>query len=240
MHPVIAALFAAARDLREPRVMALALVPPLVAIAVWIALAWAFADDWARWVANAIATTPWLTWLRDWGLSSVLIWAGGILAFAALVPVILIAAVLATDLIAMPVIVPLIAGRYFPRLERRRGGTVAGSAWNAVTSVLMFAALWLASLPLWLTGIGALLLPALISAFFNQRAFRYDALAEHASAGEYRAVVQAAGGRLYVLGLALAALYYVPFVNLLAPILSALAFTHLCLAELDRLRARSP
>jgi hypothetical protein len=28
-------------------------------------------------------------------------------------------------------------------------------------------------------------------------------------------------------------------VNLLAPILSALAFTHLCLAELDRLRARS-
>ena len=80
MHPVIAALGAAVRDLREPRVLALALVPPLVAIAVWIALAWAFADDWARWVAAAIAGTPWLTWLNDWGLASVLIWASGIAA----------------------------------------------------------------------------------------------------------------------------------------------------------------
>jgi uncharacterized protein involved in cysteine biosynthesis len=136
------------------------------------------------------------------------------------------------------VIVPLVAERGYPRLERRRGGTAAGSVWNAVTSITLFAFLWLLSLPLWLTGIGALLLPALISALFNQRMFRYDALAEHASAVEYRAVLRASGGRLYALGLALAALYYVPFVNLLAPILSGLAFTHLCLAELTRLRAR--
>jgi len=239
MQRVITALLAAFRDLREPRVMVLALLPPLVALAVWIALVWAFADDWARWVAEGIATTPWLTWLRDWGLSSILIWGSGIAAFALLAPVMLIAAVLATDILAMPVIVPLVGDRHFPRLERRRGGTVAGSAWNSATSIAMFAALWLLSLPLWLTGIGALVLPALISAFFSQRALRYDALAEHASADEYRAVLGLAGGRLYALGLALALLYYVPFVNLLAPILSALAFTHLCLAELDRLRARS-
>jgi len=239
MQRVITALLAAFRDLRVPRVMVLALLPPLVALAVWIALVWAFADDWARWVAEGIATTPWLTWLRDWGLSSILIWGSGIAAFALLAPVMLIAAVLATDILAMPVIVPLVGDRHFPRLERRRGGTVAGSAWNSATSIAMFAALWLLSLPLWLTGIGALVLPALISAFFSQRALRYDALAEHASADEYRAVLGLAGGRLYALGLALALLYYVPFVNLLAPILSALAFTHLCLAELDRLRARS-
>jgi uncharacterized protein involved in cysteine biosynthesis len=238
MRPVIAALGAAVRDLREPRVLALALVPALVAIAVWLALAWAFADDWARWVAEVVATTPWLTWLNDWGLASVLIWASGIAAFVLLVPLMLVVAVLATEILAMPVIVPLVGARDYPQLERRRGGTLAGSAWNAMTSIILFAVLWLLSLPLWLTGIGALLLPALISALFNQRMFRYDALAEHASAGEYRAVVQAAGGRLYGLGLALAVLYYVPIVNLLAPILSALAFTHLCLAELESLRQR--
>jgi len=130
----------------------------------------------------------------------------------------------------------LVAERGFPQLERRRGGTVAGSAWNAITSIILFGVLWLLSLPLWLTGIGALLLPALISALFNQRMFRYDALAEHASAAEYHAVLRASGGRLYALGLVLAAFYYVPVVNLLAPILSGLAFTHLCLAELARLR----
>lgn len=236
MHPVIAALTAALRDLREPRVIGLALVPPLVAIAVWLALVWTFADDWARWVADVIATTSWLAWLSDWGLGAVFIWASGIAAFALLAPVMLVTAVLVTELLAMPVIVPLVGERHFPRLERRRGGTVAGSVWNAAATIVLFAALWLVTLPLWLTGIGALVLPALLSALFNERMFRYDALAEHAGAEEYRAVVRHAGGRLYVLGLALAALYAIPFVNLLVPILSGLAFTHLCLAELARLR----
>jgi CysZ protein len=236
MGEVIKALGGALRDLREPRVLALALVPPLAAIAVWLALAWSFADDWARWVADRIATTPWLTWVGEWGLASIFIWAGGIAAFALLIPVMLVTAVLVTEFLAMPVIVPLVERRHFPRLERRRGGSVAGSVWNAATSIALFAALWLLSLPLWLTGIGAVVLPALISGLFNQRVFRYDALAEHASAGEYRTVVQEARGRLYALGLALAALYYVPIVNLLVPVLSGLAFTHLCLAELARLR----
>jgi uncharacterized protein involved in cysteine biosynthesis len=236
MGGVIKAMGSALRDLREPRVLALTLLPPLAAIAVWLALAWRFADDWARWVAACIATTPWLTWVGEWGLASIFIWAGAIAAFALLIPVMLVTAVLVTEFLAMPVIVPLVEKRHFPRLERRRGGTVAGSVWNAATSVALFAALWLLSLPLWLTGIGAVVLPALISALFNQRVFRYDALAEHASAGEYRAVVREAGGRLYALGLLLAALYYVPIVNLLVPVLSGLAFTHLCLAELARLR----
>ena len=236
MNAVFQALGGALRDLREPRVLALALAPPLAAIAVWLALAWSFADDWARWVADRIATTPWLTWVGDWGLSSIFVWAGAIAAFALLIPVMLVTAVLVTEFLAMPVIVPLVGERHFPQLERRRGGTLAGSVWNAVTSIALFAVLWLLSLPLWLTGIGAIVLPALISALFNQRVFRYDALAEHASAGEYRAIVREAGGRLYALGLLLAVFYYVPIVNLLVPVLSGLAFTHLCLAELESLR----
>ena len=94
------------------------------------------------------------------------------------------------------------------------------------------------TLPLWFTGIGALVLPPLISAFLNQRLFRYDALAGHASAEEYRLVLARAGGRLYLLGLLLAFVYYIPVLNLAAPVLSALAFTHFCLAELARMRGR--
>ena len=154
MSPVLSALGAALRDLREPRILALALLPPLAAIAVWMALAWLFAEDWARFVANWIATTPWLGWVTDWGLSSILIWASGLMAIALLLPVTLIRAVIVTDVVAMPVIVPIVGERYFPRLERRRGGTVAGSAWNATAAITTFAALWIISLPLWFTGIG--------------------------------------------------------------------------------------
>lgn len=235
---VLNALSNALRDLRVPRVLALALLPPLAAILVWVGLAWALADDWARLVADWIASTPWLTWVRDWGLSSVFVWGGGIAAIALLLPLMLITAVLVTDIVAMPVIVPLVGERHFPQLELLKGGTVAGSVWNAASAITVFAALWLVTLPLWLTGIGALILPALLSAYFNRRMFCYDALAEHASADEYRAIVGQAGGRLYALGFALALLYYIPVFNLAVPVLSGLAFTHLCLGELDRLRQK--
>lgn len=236
MGPVTSAMTAALRDLREPRMLALGLLPPLAAILVWAALAWAFSDGWSRLVADWIAGTPWLAWVSEWGLASIFIWGSGIAAAALLLPVLLITAVLVTDVLAMPLIVPLIGDRHYPRLERRRGGTVAGSVWNAAKAVGLFALFWVCSLPLWLTGIGALLLPPLLSAHFNQRLFRYDALAEHASAAEYADILRASRGDLFLLGILLSLLLYVPLVNLLVPVLSGLAFTHLCLAELARLR----
>jgi CysZ protein len=236
MGEALTALSRALGDLRQPRVLALGLAPPIAALAVWALLAWTLADDWARLVADWIATTPWLTWLRDMGLSSILIWGSGIAAFALLLPVMLITALIVTEIVAMPLIVPFVGRRHFPQLALRKGGTVAGSVANAVKAIAVFAALWLVSLPFWFTGIGALLLPPLISAGFNQRMFRYDALSEHASAEEYKAVVSAAGGKLFLLGLMLALMYAIPLVNLAVPVLSGLAFTHLCLAELARHR----
>jgi len=236
MNAIMDALGKALHDLREPRVLAVGLVPPLAAILVWAGLAWAFADDWARGVADWIATTPWLKWVTDWGLSWILIWASGLAAIAMLLPVLLITAVIVTDLVAMPVLVPLVGGRHYPRVQPLKGGTFAGSVGNAATAITVFVVLWIVSLPFWFTGIGALLLPPLLSAYFNQRMFRYDALSEHATPAEYEAILRGAGGRLYGLGLALALMLYVPFLNLAVPVLSGLAFTHLGLAELERLR----
>ena len=237
MHAAFSALGRAVSDLGQPRVLALGVLPPLAALGVWIVLAWLLADDWARWVANWIASSAWLAWVRDLGLSSIFVWGSGIAALALLLPVMLVTAVLVTELFAMPMIVPLVARRYYPALAQRKGGTLAGSVWNASAAILLFAGMWLLSLPFWFTGIGALVLPPLISAHFNQRMFRYDALAEHATPAEREAVVRGARWRLFTLGLLLAMMYAIPLVNLAVPILSALAFTHLCLAELARLRS---
>jgi uncharacterized protein involved in cysteine biosynthesis len=79
-----------------------------------------------------------------------------------------------------------------------------------------------------------------LAAYLNQRLFRYDALSEHASAEEYRAILVASWGRMYLLGIMLALLYYVPLLNLLVPVLSGLAFTHFGLAQLQDLRRRLP
>ena len=237
MPTVITALSAALRDFWRPRILALALVPPLAAFVVWIGFLWMFADDWARTVTGWIASTSWLGWVRDWGLSSILVWGSGIAAAALMLPVALITAMIVTDLVAMPVIVPFVGQQHYPRLDRRKGGTVAGSIWNSAFAVVVFAVLWMISLPLWFTGIGALVLPPLLAAFFNQRMFRYDALAEHASAAELAHVVRTSRDDLFLLGLLLSLLLYVPLINLMVPVLSALAFTHFCLARLTQVRA---
>ena len=107
----------------------------------------------------------------------------------ALLPATLVTAMIVTELVAMPVIVSVVQ-RAYPGLRKAGGSSALGSVANAGLALAVFALLWLVTLPLWLTGVGAVVLPALNAAYLNQRIFRYDALADHASAAEYRAIVE--------------------------------------------------
>ena len=223
------------RDLAQPRVLAIVLLPMLGAIVLWSLLGWYFWAAWTDTVTALIGGTGVARWFATHGVAWMLESLAAILVIALILPAALVTAIVITELAAMPMIVTIV-GRQYPALAKRAGGSMIGSMGNAAVAIAVFASLWIVTLPLWLTGIGAVVLPALISAYLNQRLFRYDALAEHASRDEYEAIVARAKGRLYALGFLLALVYYVPFVNLIAPVLSGLAFTHLCLAELARLR----
>jgi uncharacterized protein involved in cysteine biosynthesis len=236
---VLTALGAALRDLRAPRILAILLLPMLGAISILVALSFIFWDTWTAWLNGLAAGTAAGRWLESAGAGWLLQGLSALGVIVLIAPATLVTALVINEIVAMPAIVSHVATRYFPRLERRAGGTLAGSAFNAATGIAIFCLLWVVTLPLWLTGVGALVLPALISAYLSQRLLRYDALAEHADRGEYAQVLVRAKGKLYLLGLLLALLYYVPLVNLVAPVASGLAFTHLCLAEVARLRAAS-
>jgi uncharacterized protein involved in cysteine biosynthesis len=233
--PIFTAFVRALRDLAHPRVLAILFLPMLGAIVLWSVLGFVFWDAWTGWLQAAIDGTAAGRWLVAHGAGWVLTSAAGLSVFGLLLPAVLITAVLITELVAMPMIVSVVE-RTYPALAKRGGGTVLGSLGNATAAVLVFTVLWLLTLPLWLTGIGAVVLPVLNSAYLNQRLFRYDALSEHATRDEYREIVRRAKGRLYALGVILGVLYYVPLVNLAAPVVSGLAFTHFCLGELARVR----
>jgi CysZ protein len=236
--PIHTAFARALRDLANPRVLSVLLIPMLGAIALWSLLGWFFWDAWSGGLRAAIDSTAIGAWLVTHGAAWLVGSASAILVIVLLLPAMFVTAVLITELIAMPMIVSVVERRY-PGLAQRGGGAVVGSIANASVAVLVFAVLWIVTLPLWLTGVGAAVLPALNSAYLNQRLFRYDALAEHATREEYREIVKRAKWRLYALGLLLALLYYIPFVNLIAPVVSGLAFTHFCLGELARLRGKA-
>jgi len=214
------------------RIAALATLPLLVAAVVWIAigvLAW---DPANTLLLRALGTEPEAAaWQR------VAAGAVVVLALAALAAATALAAI---AVLTMPVIVKTVASRHFPQLAARRGGTLGGSLRNVLAALLAFAALWIATLPLLVIPPAYVAASLVLNAWLSQRMFRYDALAEHASASELGAVLRENRMRLMGLGLVLAPLSLIPVVNILVlPIYAGIAYTELCLAELAALRARN-
>lgn len=236
MHAAVTALTRAAGNLFDRRIIALVFLPMLGSLVLWMVLAWLFWDAWTSGITAAMATTTVAGWLQGWSATWVIDYTAALVVLIAILPAMLVTALLITEIVAMPVIVKFVAERYHPDLQRAAGGTLAGSIGNAVIGITVFALLWIFTLPLWLTGIGAVLAPVLTSAWLGQRLLRYDALAEHASPEEFAQIVRNSRGDLFLLGILLSLLLYVPVVNLLVPVLSGLAFTQLCLAKLATVR----
>jgi CysZ protein len=237
MNAVTKALIGAAKSLVHPIILLILLVPMLIALAIWIGLGWAYWGTWTSAIQDAVVSHATFTWAADWDLARLASWVAAAVVLALLAPVIILTALLIATVFAMPVLVRHISRSDYPDLELRHGGTVIGSIWNALAAIFLFAALCIVTLPLWLLGPLAVLLPFLLSAYLNQRLFRYDALSDHADATEMRQIFEFARGRLFLLGLVTGVIYFIPPFSLIAPVFGALAFIHLCLAELQRLRS---
>jgi CysZ protein len=151
------------------------------------------------------------------------------------VPLVFVTALLITALFAMPALIALVAGRYYPQLNRESGGGMVGSLINTAVAICIFVAIWVVSLPLWLIGAG-IVIPFIAATYLNQRLFRYDAIAEHASSEEMRTMITQYRSSWWGLGFLTGLFQFVPLLNLLAPVLTALAFIHFGLARLAQLR----
>ena len=238
MNAILDAMARALRDLFSLQVLWVVVWPILVAGFLWLALGVAFWSTFAGWIAHGLDALGIQGWLN--GIEPVWI-AHGIQLLVQLllfVPLVLLTALVITALFAMPALIRVVAERDYPQLKRENGGGVAGSLWNAAVALALFAALWVITLPLWLIGAGVIV-PFVAAAYLNQRLFRYDAIAEHASADEMAALFKNARGGWWGLGLLTGLVQFVPLLNLLGPVLAALAFIHFGLARLNEQRAES-
>lgn len=236
MNAVLEALVRALRDLFSLRVLWVVVWPMLVAALLWLALGITFWSTFSGWIAQGLDAIGIQAWLAD--LEPVWIAHGIqlIIHLVLFVPVVLLTALVITALFAMPELIRMVAGRDYPELERKKGGGLVGSLWNAVIALMLFAALWVVTLPLWLIGIGVLV-PFVAAAWLNQRLFRYDAVAEHASAAEMAALFRNERSNWWGLGVLTGLVQFVPLLNLFGPVFAALAFIHFGLARLDAQRA---
>ena len=237
MSEVFSAFHKGLRDIFVPRVLAMVLAPILCALALWMLVGWLFWAQFTAWVSGGLMSSQAGQWVADYS-QGVLQFGATLIALALLAPCMLITAMVITELVTMPALVNHVAAHDHPMLARLHGGTVAGGIANALIAIVIFGVLWIVTLPLWFTGIGALIVPVLNSAYLSQRVFRHDVLADHASPEELQALNTANRRTLFALGLVTAVFFYVPVVNLLAPAFTGLAFTHFQLGRLAKLRQK--
>lgn len=236
MNNVFSALLAALKSLIHPKMLSLMLWPMLIAMVLWVGAALIFWSDWVAGLTGMVEATPLEQWMAQGFVALASHYLITVILVLLLLPAIYVTALAITAVFAMPAMVGHVAAKSYPELERKQGGSVIGSVANAAIAVAVYCAGWVLSLPLWLFSPFALVLPIVLMAYLNQRLFRYDALAEHASREEYDLILERATPRLYLLGALVGLLQFVPLLNLFAPIYVGLAFIHLCLAELRQLR----
>jgi CysZ protein len=232
------ALILAFRDLFQFSVLWIVVWPILAAVLLWVVLGVTFWGTFSEWIANGlgyIGIQEWLEGLEPRWIANALQAVAHMILF---VPLVLVTALLITAFFAMPALIRVVADRDYPQLARESGGSVVGNLLNALVALGVFVAIWALSLPLWVLGIGVAV-PFIAATYLNQRMFRYDALAEHASAEEMKIMFRRHQSAWWGLGLFTGLLQFVPVINLFAPVITALAFIHFGLSRLADLRQLS-
>jgi CysZ protein len=235
---MLSALLRAFASLLHPKMLLLMILPLAIAIILWLGLAFAFWSEAVQWIDFHVKSTDSVQWmLTVWPLALIATHLASIVLLLVSVPLVLVVAVVVVSILAMPAMVNHVSGREYPSLARLQGGGMAGSVWNAVQAVFVFLFLAVVTLPLWFFPLFWPVLPVLLFAYINQRLFRYDALAEHASAEEIAELVRRHRFEFFGLGLLLAVLTHIPVFGFFMPVYAGLAFIHYCLEKLRDLRA---
>jgi len=235
MNLIFEALSRAFRDLFQFRILWIVLWPIVTAVLMWFVLGVVFWEFFSDWITSGLTALGIKTWLEgvepQWIAHSIQTMVHLVL----FIPLVFVTALVITALFAMPMLIRLVAERDYPQLERKNGGSVGGNLLNALLAICIFAVIWALTIPLWLVGVGVII-PFIAAAYLNQRLFRYDALAEHASHEEMKALFSANLSSLWGLGLLTGFAQFVPVLNLFAPVLSGLTFVHFGLGRLNELR----
>ena len=247
------------------RVIALSFLPLVLMVVLALGLGYFFWEgvlDWVRVTleASSVISSIW-DWLQSVGAGSLKAVLAPLIVIFAITPLIVVLSLLLVAVLMTPALTALVAERRFAQLERKHGGSMTVSLlWSLGSTVLALVALAV-SVPLWLVPPLIFVLPPLIWGWLTYRVMAFDALAEHASAEERRAIFQMHRGKLLAIGIvcgymgaapsllwASGALFAAAFV-ILVPLaiwiytlvfaFSSLWFAHYCLAALQALRSQS-
>jgi len=163
-----------------------------------------------------------------------------LIAMLVILPVSYLFSILIVSIVLLPFILKILEQKDFVGLEKLRGGSNTVSVLNSLKVGAIYFFLLILTLPLWLLPGFAIALPVLLSAYLNKNIFVYDVLQEFATAEERKRIEKENWGYLYILGIILGFLNYLPLAFVVIPTFASLAYSYFCLNALKDLRENRP
>jgi Etoposide-induced protein 2.4 (EI24) len=204
MRAVVNAYARALRSQMTGKMLLLSVIPFLLSLALWGALLWVGMQPLIDYVHALFEANGWFTasgnMLAMIGLGMLKTMVVPLIAMLLLLPLMIVTSLTFMGVAAMPAIVGHVSRRQFPTLEKKRGGSLLGSIGINLLSALVFALLWLLSLPLYFFPPLALVAQVALWGWLTARVMSYDALADHASAAERVEIMRAHRWQLLVIG----------------------------------------
>jgi len=235
MTQIFEALVRGFRDLFQFKVLVIVIWPIAVSALLWVVVGVVFWDTLSGWFASGLSYIGMQSWLEGVEPRWIADVIQAVLHLILFVPLVFMTALVLTAVFAMSSLIRLVEEKYYPQLKRESGGNMAGNLLNALLAVGVFITIWVVTLPLWLIGV-RVVIPFIAAAYLNQRMFRFDSLAEHASSDEMKILFSRYQSSWWGLGLLTGFVQFVPVLNLFAPVLTALVFIHFGLGRLANLR----
>ncbi|WII71862.1 EI24 domain-containing protein [Bdellovibrio sp. 22V] len=219
------------------RMLLLILAPSFVAMILVLLLFIIFWPNWVLGLSSFFSGMSLFQWVQNQtGFLELASWTAVLFLIMAFIPVAFLLAVILTSLFVMPVLLKWVSDEDFKDLEKKRGGSLAGSVWNTVVATVLFCMAFVVTLPLWLVPGCQVLVPLLLTAWLNKRVFMYDVLQDYATKEERQQIEKEEGHTLFGMGMLLGLLSYIPLAFFLVPVLSGLSYTYYGLSSLRRLR----
>jgi hypothetical protein len=204
LRPVAIAYGRALRSQFSSRMLLLSVVPLLLSLALWGSLLYAGLQPLYDWLGATFREYGLFetsgSILSTLGLGFLKTFVVPLAAMLALLPLMIITSLLFIGVGAMPAIARHVSRVQFPALERREGGSFLGSLAVNLSGILVFALLWIVTLPLYALAPLALVVQAVLWGWLTARVMSYDALAIHASLEERRAVMASHRRQLLLIG----------------------------------------
>ena len=205
MSKLLDAFWRAAMYCLHPRVIALSILPLVIMAAISLSLGYFFWDNALEFVRTHLESVglvnSLIVWLEGLGLNRLRSVLAPVVVLFLSIPAIVVASLLFVAWLMTPAMVALVAERRFSKLERKKGGSMLTSVLWSLGSTLLAVIALLVSIPLWLIPPLILVLPPLIWGWLTYRVMSYDALVDHASAEERKAIFKEHRGSLLAIGI---------------------------------------